>query len=156
MKRILSLALGILMLFSVSAIGEEIDTSSMSLDELVSLRTQIQNEITNRLFASSSVINSGVYLVGKDIKAGQYEIDYEKAQVCLKVALFKNETRYESYRRFSNASNEIERDMLTKYSLSVQYVYEGGSCYVGLEDGMVMTVSGGSGILNEIKPVWAP
>lgn len=66
MKRILALALGFLMTFSVPALSEEFDLSSMSFDELVELRNRIDAEI-------GSPIGTGQYIVGEDIEAGKYE-----------------------------------------------------------------------------------
>lgn len=71
MKKILGIAL-ILVLFTVPAFAESIDLSSMSLDELFTLRNALSSEISNRLSGDASAIYSGKYVVGEDIKSGTY------------------------------------------------------------------------------------
>lgn len=73
MKRIFTMVLCMLILFSVSALGEGIDLSSLTLDELVALRESVNIEIDNRIGIIDSQIGTGQYVVGENLKAGKYE-----------------------------------------------------------------------------------
>ena len=72
MKRFLSVSIVLCLLISVGF--AETDLQSMNLDELADLRNQIDQEIRSRLSNNSGTINTGEYVVGKDIKAGLYEL----------------------------------------------------------------------------------
>lgn len=53
--------------------ASDLDLTSMSLDDLISLRSEIDAEITTRLSSSASdIIYPGTYIVGTDIKPGTY------------------------------------------------------------------------------------
>lgn len=71
MKKLVSIILFIT-LFVVPALADEIDLSSMTFDELLTLRAALNSEISMRLENESSNIYSGKYIVGEDIKAGTY------------------------------------------------------------------------------------
>ena len=51
-----------------------VDVASMTLDELVELRNQVQAEIVARVTADSAELYPGTYEIGKDIAAGNYTL----------------------------------------------------------------------------------
>lgn len=69
MKRLLCVLL-ILCVLPVCVLSESIDLSSISTDDLVSLRDRITNEINSRLHKIT--LNAGIYQVGVDIPEGRY------------------------------------------------------------------------------------
>ena len=72
MKRCLGVLLAIVML-TVPALAEELDLSSMSTDELISLSNRVSSELKSRFSSDADAIAEGVYVVGRDIKSGAYE-----------------------------------------------------------------------------------
>ena len=70
MKRLLVIMV-MVVLFVAPTHAESIDLESMSTDELLALRNQINSILTERVASDASVIYSGNYTVGTDIKAGQ-------------------------------------------------------------------------------------
>lgn len=74
MKKICLLVVAVLLVSILSGFAEGIDLSGMSDEELKRLSDQVRVEITNRGLARSGDFGPGVYVVGKDIAAGTYEI----------------------------------------------------------------------------------
>lgn len=74
MKRILSSLLMVTMLLSCSvcAFADEIDLSQMSTDELLTLRTKLEQEIQLRTESISCEVFNGDYIVGEHIEPGRY------------------------------------------------------------------------------------
>ena len=63
-----------MLLFITPVLAEGIDLDSLTLDELVELRSLINDEINTRLAETSSVFYPFDYIVGTDIPAGRYII----------------------------------------------------------------------------------
>ena len=81
MKRFL-FVLAILLLIAAIlpsvSIADGFDLSSMSLEELLTLRNDINDEINKRVIQPSMAIYNGAYIVGVDIKAGRYLFTVEQ------------------------------------------------------------------------------
>ncbi len=74
MKKLVSLILCMaLLLISLPALAQ-IDLSSLSFDELLSLNTQVVTEITSRAEWKEVTVPAGVYEVGVDIPVGYWTI----------------------------------------------------------------------------------
>jgi len=73
MRKIVVVLVGLVMLFSVPAFGEELDFASMTLDELIELRNAVDKAIGERNGTVGQEIGSGQYIVGEDIAVGKYE-----------------------------------------------------------------------------------
>lgn len=71
MKRLFMLILAFTM-FAISAFGEGVELSAMSLDELQALHEQLDAEIKTRLECETSKGYSGVLIGGKNIELGAY------------------------------------------------------------------------------------
>ncbi len=79
MKRIISLAISVLMIMSISAFGfADVDLSGMSYDELVALKDQINLAIWQSDDWQEVEVPQGVWLVGEDIPAGKWTIKAAK------------------------------------------------------------------------------
>ena len=135
-------------LFTTSAYASSIsiDVSSMTMEELVSFRDEINQEINSRLGSDESKIYIGDYVVGKDIKPGRYIIIFEENPASTKdeeggkVLLYKDQDAADDWDPFF-----------------ANYYYFGQECYVELTDGMVMSIVYSSGLIRlAAKPSWAP
>lgn len=73
MKRLFSLLLTALLLAG-SAAADPIDLSGMSFDELVALRDQLNLAIWNSQEWQEVTIPAGIWIVGKDIPVGHWNI----------------------------------------------------------------------------------
>lgn len=100
MKRILALVLSVFLLTG-SAFAAEIDFASMSLDELITMRNNAEDEICNRVMGDLSLLYPGVYVVGKDVKEGKYLIacaDLEVDENDINILWYDEEEDYEKSR----------------------------------------------------------
>lgn len=87
MKRILVLLLVLLSLASIAyAENAAVDISSMTTEELVSLRNSINAELATRNFAEKEVtVPPGTYTIGVDIPAGAYTFRTESDLVSISI-----------------------------------------------------------------------
>ena len=72
MKKIISFALAIMILFSFAC--AEFDLASLSYEELISLRSAVESEIISRPEWKEVTVPSGRWYVGSDIPAGSYSV----------------------------------------------------------------------------------
>lgn len=136
MKRVAVLLLAFVLLFSVTAISESSKYASLSLEELVKERNEIEAEISKRVGAES-VIHSGKYTVGKHIKAGTYTL------TCLEThGNYCQVGKYEG-KEFDGV-----------------YLDVGESTTVFLEESpdmvISLTISDGTFSITAVTPSWAP
>lgn len=73
MKKIVSLFVALMLIPSFSF--AETDLSSMSVDDLVSLKTAIVGELMARDEVKTVTVPAGEYIVGEDIPAGKYSVE---------------------------------------------------------------------------------
>lgn len=77
MKRALCILIVLLIALPLPCLASEnIDISSMTFDELISLRDKITKEITSRPEWKDVTVPAGVYEIGTDIPAGHWTISY--------------------------------------------------------------------------------
>lgn len=134
MRKIIAILVGLIMLFSIPAFGEEIDFSEMNLDELTELYTKFIEEFQSRTEEKygSSLIFEGVYTVGKDIKAGQYQF------ICI-----KNDTA--AYLAFNNQDNTRAKEpIMVDSNTTLPCVFE-------LEDSVDFVVFNCYGVLIPLE-----
>lgn len=146
MKKLIAGLLIACTLFTTSAYASSVDVKSMTMDELVGLRDEIDQEINSRLGFDENKIYIGEYVVGKDIKPGRYIIVFEgnpastKDEEGGKVLLYENQEAADDWEPFF-----------------YDFYYFGQECYVELTDGMVMSIVYASGSIRPVaKPSWAP
>lgn len=130
-------------LFAAPVMASEqstIDYDSMSTEELVALRDEINAQIADR--GGDNVITQGKYVVGVDIKATSFKMicnDDDKV----------NFTIYDS-----------EEDFQTGYDAkSDQRWTDAGNMegvILNLKEGQIVDVTRGSAIVEEVKGAWAP
>lgn len=142
MKKILA----VLTIFVISFVGvtfagvEQMDLSSYSLDELVSLRNSITEEISARL-GDAGTIDQGLYEVGVDIKAASFEVTgLEGAEDYARVIIFDNREQLDAVK-----------------SLQVHEIGAGQSAIINLKEGQWLRINNYGPIgIQEVKPSYAP
>lgn len=142
MKKFLVVLLVFVISFTslVFAGAGDLDLSEMSLDELVTLRNSITEEISIRL-GNAGTIDMGLYEVGKDIKAASFEVKGMEGT---------EETAYVII--FNNREDLDEND-----PLQVHYIEEGTSAIVNLKEGQWFRINNyGPIYIQEVKADWAP
>jgi hypothetical protein len=151
MKKVLALVLG-LMLLAMPALAEDVDLAALSLDELVALRDRVDAEICARIPVNEAPFSSGIFLVGRDIKAGAYVIEW-------KSFLSADAGKWESFDGKLYASEADYEEGTEAFNAYYHTLYETeGSWAVVLSDGMVMTIemTGSATIRSENNAFWAP
>ena len=143
MRKILISVLVIILMATTMAYAETIDLQSMTTDELLTLRNQINDILNERMMTNTSSIYSGMYIVGTDIKAGRYVFEFGKLAEMESTGVVMIFENYEAYKN----RNYIIADYIR---LGVEY-------QVALEEGMVLEITRGSGTIYSITtPDWAP
>ena len=71
MRKVVSLVL-LIALLCTPVFGSDVDVSSLSDEELLSLSNAIQTELKIRNISEENCIKKGAYIVGTDIAAGSY------------------------------------------------------------------------------------
>lgn len=143
------LLIGLLFIGSVAS-AECTDFSTMTTDELLALREELNAEINARIGDDVNLIGDGLYVAGVDIKPGMYRITCAAAfdDREFYVNLFKSLEHYETYdaSRWANA----------EYRFFQAALYEGGMCTVNLTEGMTIEFYNGIGRMEPAQPAWAP
>jgi len=151
MKRLL-VALVLVAMMMSTALAEVIDLAAMSTDDLIQLRQQITDEINTRAADPSDerLVPEGIYVVGKDIKAGKYVLKhYSDLFFSSFVVVFENLEAYQTKKLDRAAADEgliVYQNQLRK----------GGSVYISIEDGQALLIDGGALLLVSENPSWAP
>ena len=91
----------------------------------------------------SNSLYSGVYIVGKDIDAGNININCPNEGI--KVTIFENRNKYSDYHKSNRYTVGEESDALANNSLSSNYIYTGKSYSIRLEEGMILLINDGVG-----------
>jgi len=154
MKRNFALVLLMVLLeifLAPTALSEGTDLTFMSLDDLLTLRKNVESEISARLRSDASLIYAGKYYVGKDIKEGSYIMtctrqDYPNKS--LQILVYPNEEIY-----IDVMSKKV--DFATSHS-SFSALTEGNSAYVALENGMLMFIASGDCHVQTAESNWEP
>ena len=85
----------------------------------------------------------GIYIVGRDIQPGSYNITMTACQQATVIATFANNEDLSSYTSWDSANN------LGQYSKTAVYVKKGQTTHIYLEDGDYLFIGDGNGILTE-------
>lgn len=158
MKRIVVLVMGILLLVSGFALGEEIDVDSMTTAELVVQYETIRNELLQRLDESTldSSIARGQYIVGVDIAPGKYEFICTEAIVegdheYPYISVYKIIKPEEFEKRLSYAWYDATEERYYSKRLQV-----GSKVSFTLEEGMILVIERCAGIIQLSNHSWGP
>ena len=141
MKKLLAFMLVLLML-SASAFAESTDLGAMTTEELIALHAQLDELLKERFSCQLDVIYPGNYVVGKDIKEGEYLFS------CTEVG---------SVHFWILTTYATEEDFANRNSLAKQNLQAGKQAQIKLTEGMVLSIGDGLGTIQAIeKPSWAP
>lgn len=123
MKKLLCLIL-VMLIIGCGALCEAIDISGLSDAELLELKQQVDNAISERLFSAGRLFPAGKYIVGVDIKPGKYIIHTPSTDNIGNghIYIFDNAEGYES-------NNSIYSERFDKQI--------GTHLYISLEEGNV-------------------
>ena len=130
------------LLMSTTVAADGFDIASATTDELIAMQNEIEDELLSRITTSRDIIYRGEYIIGKDIKAGEYV--YE----CTSLS--------DGYRfnRILVYDNQEARDNMKGSSLSAGL---GEKLHFNFVDDMIVIFVDGIGTLRSIaKPSWAP
>ncbi len=75
MKKLLAILAVALMMVPAISMAAQMDLSALSTDDLFALSTRIVGELLSRTEIKGIDVPEGVYIVGKDIPAGEYRIE---------------------------------------------------------------------------------
>lgn len=129
MKRIASSLLALVLLIPCVALAS-FALSDMSIDELVTLRNEINAELMERGYEKEVTVPAGTYIIGKDIPAGTYTIRHVSRSAMV--------TMYDENGRIGEFHSVRENEIIGKMTMSNKQSVEisGGSVifapYVGL------------------------
>ena len=76
MKKLLTLLLILALAAPALALADLPDISGLSVEELIELRSKIQLQLFSERLIEGVEVLPGVYMVGEDIPAGTYRIEY--------------------------------------------------------------------------------
>lgn len=141
MKRIIGLILALVMSIGIAGtcFAADADLKSMSVEELISLRDEIIVELNEKLNPVNDTIGTGTFLVGRDIKAGVFNLTQELDEYGA-VKIYASEEDYTEGKTFSWENPS-----------------KGTTCTANLKDGMVIELVKFTGsIVEQTKPSWAP
>ncbi len=145
MKKILCsllvLSMTFAMLFSATAVADSgIDFSDYSLEELVSLRADLDNEIEKQLANLSTTLIPGTYVVGRDITAGSY---------LLLGLMDKGPNGYTPQALVAESEEDAEYSEYTEYN----YMKNGDKWRISVEEGNVIEIRVGDVSIQNAQPL---
>ena len=150
MKRLLKYSVWVLVILSVfacSSLAEDIDISSLSDDELIAISETVSQEMSARELLDLPVIPVGTYIVGEDIKEGNYCITGKGRETALVVHTV------ESYNAF--VENGYSAADVPEARGEILQIPSGDKGYVSLDVGYVLRVLY-SGYIEEADESWMP
>ncbi len=156
LKKFLALILCLTLIVSSVALAEMMNFGTMTDDDLVLLLNQLEAEIAARGIDTSALIYAGTYVVGKDIKAGQYILTVADSEYGMDIITFETEDTYASYFETKRFTVGEEREAIEANASSKAYARKLDTVSLNLHDGMVLLLKDGTGRLEAMKPSWAP
>lgn len=154
MRKIITLVVAIMMLLSSTVVNSEdrvINFSGYTLDELIAIRTELEDEILSRIeYKNADMIYRGKYIVGRDIRAGQYIF------TCVEASLGSSRPEGEVSLWRIDDQAAFEKNGSGKTNISVAYdLAPGNGLTLALEDGMLLEIVRCSGTLVECNQNWS-
>ena len=156
MKKFLAMILMVMFAVSISitAMSEEveIDLTSLSLEELIELRDSAAQEICSRIGFSfeDNQIGSGYYLVGEDIKAGQYEFICTTSESRKQISTGEIEYIGQIW-ILSSGEEETAEELFSYANIPI-----GQKIMIKLEDGQMFVIGRCGGMIQEYNHSLTP
>ena len=129
LKRIAIVLLLSFCLFITPVFGGDIDLESKSLDELISLYTEIYDLVNERIEKATYTLEPRMYLVGTDISPGVYGI------TCLRIV-----GRLEGQKLAWFALYKSLYDYMNDECLYSDFIYENKFIYLPLDEGAIFII----------------
>ena len=149
MKRLICLLMIVLMGIPTISVAEEtIDVSSISDEALLSLKEEVDDEILARGLVERSVLPAGIYIVGQDIKEGNYRLFGKDRYV--EIFVFTDEA-FNAYVE----NGLVATDRPEANPKEIVLVDPNNEGFVGLEEGEVMRLAYPC-YIEEIDEPWMP
>lgn len=145
-KNVLTVVFNFLV-FSVCAQAETVnsDLASMSTENLLKLKNQIEAELIKRGDSSQGLPVKGIYFVSQDLKAGYYRITHAVGD-----GMYSEADVYFTVEDYQNNVDD-------KHKKQVSILHEGDSSVINLEEGNVLEVwSNPSYMVLIPDPAWKP
>jgi hypothetical protein len=139
MKKILCLLVALLLVGSLG-LAEAIDLSSMTDEELLALKEQVDCAINERGISAAPHLLSGVYTAGSDITPGKYVIHVPSGQSSGYIYVYENKEKLEK--------NEIAYEHYIVYDTEQDF-------YISLEESNVLSIDGlkGYATISKVEKV---
>ena len=120
MKKFLCLLVALVLIGSI-ALAEAIDLSSMTDDDLLALKEQVIQAVSDRGLIKEFQLTAGVYIGGVDIKPGRYMLTATEVNDSVSIGLAKDAESLDSDKGvlFMDSEYFREGDEPKTYSLSI-------------------------------------
>lgn len=144
MKRYTAVLVAAILMLAMPMIGVSDaggDLTQMTMDELLSLRRRINEEISGRYGMDSMEIFTGRYVAGEGIAVGRYII------TCTDVIGSSMVVMLSEYNAETKRAGE---------TLNYAYLSVGETAYMDVAEGTMMEINDGVGIIKTVDPYWAP
>lgn len=129
-------------------LAEEYDVSSLTTEELITLLKNVQLELTERIgLVEDNRIGQGIYVVGKDIKAGTYDF------LCLDTNTYDSGNAWNSIQVYTVAEDGISEGECV---YTIRDTQINAHVVLTLSEGTILDIYGCSGLITETRPSWAP
>lgn len=147
-KNVLGIVCGLCLLITTPVMADipDIDLSSMSTEDLVTLKDSIASEIANR--GGENIIGQGTYEVGVDIKATNFRV------TCAEVSDDAMTFIYIYDSKEDMDKNHKSDDILLSYN--VDDTGSKNSANLNLKGGQFVKIAGDGAIIEETKASWQP
>ena len=124
------------------------EPSISAFDDFADSETEGQQKSGEAWFADDdSSITTGVYFVGKDMRADSYILTCTEAESSLCAYIFDSADAYYNYHKSSRFTVGEEYDALHANIIMDAYLHPTESCMLNLQDGYVLMLENGRGML---------
>ena len=150
MRKLIVLMIAVFVVISgtVCANCEELDVASISTDELLSIYNAVQSELYSRIgMTDCNHIGQGVYVVGKDIKAGSYDF------ICTNSGSYNEGGQQNAVYIYAIGDDGVSQGK------TLWYLYDtalNSKITLNLSEGTILEIWNCSGALVEVEHSWKP
>lgn len=96
MRKVVLLALCLVMCMTVITASAEVDLKAMSVEELIELRNQIREELLLRWKPEVETLYSGRYNAGASLPQGKYTLRFTGADSVGSIVIYESENYYQN------------------------------------------------------------
>lgn len=150
MKKFVTLMIAVFVIVSsaICANCEELDVASMSTDDLLAIYNTIQSELYSRIgMTDNNYVGQGIYVVGKDIKAGSYDF------VCTESGSRDDGSQQNAVYIYLIGDDGVSQGK------TLWYLYDtalNSKITLNLSEGTILEIWNCAGVLIEVDHSWKP